>query len=185
MHSNSKLYCLEGVQNIEEENQSIILPSLEKLAIQYGITNVYQTCDSIEGLEESLSTLLHEDRNFNDYEIIYLVFEGKGNQITIDQYNYSLEEIAEFFEGKLAGKLVHFANTMQLDLNQETAQYFLDVTGASAVSGYKNNVPLLSTVLDNLFFALSQEYDDVTEIVEELYQKHFALAKTMAFTLYY
>jgi hypothetical protein len=74
---------------------------------------------------------------------------------------------------------------MQLELNQETAQYFLDVTGASAVSGYKNNVPLLSTVLDNLFFALSQEYDDVTEIVEELYQKHFALAKTMGFTLYY
>ena len=146
---------------------------------------MYQTCDSIEGLEESLSTLLHEDRNFHDYEIIYLVFEGKGNQITIDQYNYSLEEIAEFFEGKLIGKILHFANTMQLDLNQETAQYFLDVTGACAVSGYKNNVPLLSTVLDNLFFALSQEYDNVTEIVEELYQKHFALAKTMGFTLYY
>jgi hypothetical protein len=181
----SKLYCLEEVQNIEDENQSIILPSLEKLAIQYGITNVYQTCDSIEGLEESLSTLLYEDRNFHDYEILYLVFEGKGNQIIIDNYNYSLEEIAEFFEGKLTGKLLHFANTMQLDLNQETAQYFLDVTGAYAVSGYKNNVPLLSTALDNHFFALSQEYDDVTEIVEELYQKHFAIAKTMGFTLYY
>ena len=64
MHSNSKLYCLEGIQNIAEENQSIILPSLEKLALQYNITNIYQTCDSIEGLEESLSTLLYEDRNF-------------------------------------------------------------------------------------------------------------------------
>lgn len=73
---------------------------------------------------------------------------------------------------------------MQLELNQETAQYFLDVTGAYAVSGYNNNVPLLSTVLDNQFFALYQEYDDVTEIVEELYQKHFAIAKTMGFTLY-
>jgi hypothetical protein len=126
----TKLFCLESVPDVAFQTTSIILPSLEKLALQYNITNVYQTCDSIEGLEESLSTLLHEDRNFNDYEIIYLVFEGKGNQITIDQYNYSLEEIAEFFEGKLTGKLLHFANTMQLDLNQETAQYFLDVSGA-------------------------------------------------------
>jgi hypothetical protein len=185
MHSNSKLYYLEGVQNIEEENQSIILPSLEKLAIQYGITNVYQTCDSIEGLEESLSTLLYEDRNFHDYEILYLVFEGKGNQITIDNYNYSLEEIAEFFEGKLTNKRIHFANTSQLDLDSETAQYFLDVTGAISISGYRNPAPILSTIIDNPFFALCQEYDDVTDIVEELFEKHYTLAKAMGFTLYY
>ena len=181
----SKLFCLESVPDITTQTSSIILPSLEKLALQYNITNVYQTCDSIEGLEESLSTLLYEDRNFHDYEIIYFVFQGRDNNIIIDNYLYSLEEIAEFFEGKLTGKLVHFANTMQLELNQETAQYFLDVTGACAVSGYKNNVPILSTVLDNQFFALYQEYDDVTEIVEELYKKHFAIAKTMGFTLYY
>jgi hypothetical protein len=182
----SKLFCLESVPDVTSQTtSSIILPSLEKLALQYNITNVYQTCDSIEGLEEILSTLLYEDRNFNDYEIIYFVFQGSGNNIIIDNYLYSLEEIAEFFEGKLTGKLIHFANTMQLELNQETAQYFLDVTGAYAVSGYNNNVPLLSTVLDNQFFALYQEYDDVTEIVEELYQKHFAIAKTMGFTLYY
>ena len=70
----SKLYCLESVPNITTQTSSIILPSLEKLALQYNITNVYQTCDSIEGLEESLSTLLYEDRNFNNYEIIYFVF---------------------------------------------------------------------------------------------------------------
>ena len=181
----SKLFCLESVQDVTTQPSSIILHSLENLALQYNITNVYQTCDCIEGLEESLSTLIYEDRNFNDYEIIYLVFQGIGNQITIDNCNYSLEEIAEYFEGKLTGKLIHFANTMQLKLNQETAQYFLDVTGACAVSGYKNNVPILSTVLDNQFFELYQEYDDVTEIVEELYKKYFAVAKTMGFTLYY
>lgn len=181
----SKLYCLEGVSDITHENQSTVLPALENLALQYSITNIYKTCDSIEGLEECLSLLLYEDRNFHDYEILYLVFEGKGNQITIDNYNYSLEEIAEFFEGRLTGKLLHFANTMQLKLNKEAAQYFLDITGACAVSGYKNHVPILSTILDNQFFALYQEYDDITEIVEELYQKHFALAKTMGFTLYY
>ena len=60
MHSNTKLFCLETVSDvISQTNSSTILPSLEKLALQYNITNIYQTCDSIEGLEESLSTLLY------------------------------------------------------------------------------------------------------------------------------
>ncbi|MFY8069014.1 MAG: DUF6642 family protein, partial [Flavobacterium sp.] len=53
----SKLFCLESVPDVTTHSSSIILPSLEKLALEYNITNVYQTCDSIEGLEESLSTL--------------------------------------------------------------------------------------------------------------------------------
>ncbi|RAK25158.1 hypothetical protein B0I03_101318 [Flavobacterium aquaticum] len=181
----SKLYCLESVPDITTHTSSIILTSLEKLALQYNITNVYQTCDSIEGLEESLSTLLYEDRNFHDYEIIYFVFQGRDNNIIIDNYLYSLEEIAEFFEGKLTYKRIHFANTLQLDLDSETAQYFLDVTGAISISGYRNPAPILSTIIDNLYFALCYDDDNVIRITEKLYQKQYALAKTMGFTLYY
>ncbi len=181
----SKLFCLEGVQDIEDTTNSTILPSLESLAMQQNITSIYKTCDSIEGLEESLSALLYEDRNFRDYEILYLVFEGRGNVITIGGYDYSLEEIAEFFEGKLRDKIVHFANTKILDLTAEAAQYFLDVSGARAVSGYRNSAPVLSTILDNQFFGLCQEFEDVIEITEELYRQNYALAKTLGFTLYY
>lgn len=185
MHFNSKLFCLEGVYDVNLKTSSNILPSLEKLALQYNITNVYKTCDSIEGLEESLTTLLYEDRNFRDYEIIYMIFEGQGNNITIDNYHYSLEEIAEFFEGKLTYKRIHFANTMQLDLDTETANYFLDITGAKSISGYRNVAPILSTILDNYFFYLCKEYDEVTDIVEELFQKQYTLAKAMGFTLHH
>ena len=183
--SDFKIYCLEAVPNLQQNHNSTILPSLEKLALQYGITNVYQTCDSIESFESNVNTLLYEDRNFHEYEIIYLVVEGHGNQITIDNYNYTLEEIAEIFEGKLKGKQLHFANTMQLNLDAETAQYFIDVTGVTAVSGYQNAAPIVSTILDNLFFALCYDDDNVIRITETLYQKQYALAKTMGFTLYY
>jgi hypothetical protein len=114
-----------------------------------------------------------------------LVFEGEGNSITLDNFYYSLDEIAEIFEGKLTGKILHFANTKLLDLTAEEAQYFIDVTGARAVSGYCNLVPILSTILDNQFFGLCQEFESVIDITEELYRKHYALAKTMGFTLYY
>lgn len=185
MYPDKYIYCLEGVEDVDSPSKSAILPALESIAMNYGITNIYKTCDTIEGVEESLSALLYEDRNFKDYAILYLVFEGEGNQIELADYYYSLEEIAEFFEGKLTGKIVHFANTMRLDLDEEGAQFFLDVTGARAISGYQNQVPVLSTVLDIPYFALCQEYDDVIELVETLYERHYALCSTMGFLLYY
>ena len=179
------IYCLESVKDVTVVNKTPILPSLEKLAFEFGVTNVYKTCDTIEGLEESLSTLLYEDRNFKKYAILYLVFKGEANSIIVDDYYYSLEEIAEFFEGKLTGKIIHFANTMRLELDQEAAQYFLDVTGAKAISGYDKPIPILSTILDNLYFSLYQEYDDVVDLVEILFEKQYALCTATGFTLYY
>lgn len=185
MEAQKFIYCLESVADISETTTSIILPSLEKLAIHFGVANVYATCDSIEGFESSLSTLFYEDRNFNDYQIVYLVFNGENNAVEIDGYFYTLEEIAEFFEGKLTGKIIHFANTMRLELEADTAQFFLDVTGAKAISGYKNNAPILSSVIDNHFFALYQEQDDVVTLVEALYKKHATICDSMGFQLYY
>lgn len=185
MYPEKYIYCLEGVADIDTPSKTAILPALENVAFQYGITNIYKTCDTIEGLEESLSLLLYEDRNFKDYAILYLVFDGEENRIVLDDYYYSLEEIAEFFEGKLTGKIIHFANTMRLDLDAEGAQFFLDVTGAKAISGYNKEVPILSTVLDSPYFALCQEHDDVVALVEELFEKHYALCTTMGFLLYY
>jgi len=185
MSQNHYIYCLESVPDVEAHNSSPILPSLEALASQYGITSVYKTCDSIEGFEESISTLLYEDRHFKDYAILYLVFEGRSNELKIDNYYYSFEEIAEFFQGKLQGKIVHFANTLPLDLDEETFQYFLDITGAKAVSGYANQVPILSTVLDNLYFSLSEEEDDVVALAEALFAKQYLLSDSMGFRMYY
>jgi len=182
---NSKLFCLEGVTDVDADHHSPILPALESLALQQGITSIYKTCDTIEGLEESLSALLYDDHNFKDYDIIYLVFAGEGNSIVVNHYYYSLEEIAEVFEGRLKGKILHFANTMTLDLSAESAQYFIDVTGAKAVSGYHQAVPVLSTVLDRLFFEVCQEYDNVVDIVEELYEKRSAMCEALGFRLYY
>lgn len=185
MPSKHRLYCLEHVPDVETPSNSVIVPSLEQLARQYGVTNVHAVCDSIEGFESSLSTLLYEDRNFKDYTMIYLVFEGKDNEIKIDNYYYSLEEIAEFFEGKLRGKIVHFANTMRLDLEDESFQYFLDVTGAIAISGYVNPVPILSTAVDNYYFALRETYDDVVALVEALHEKAALQCNALGFRLYY
>ena len=115
------IYCLEAVPDIEETNITDVVVNLEKLALERGIASIYKSCDTIEGLEESLSNLLYDDHNFKDYVIIYFVMQGKRNSICLNDYYYSFQEIAELFEGKMKGKIVHFANTKKIDLEIEEA----------------------------------------------------------------
>jgi hypothetical protein len=52
----------------------------------------------------------------------------------------------------MKGKILHFANSKVLDLSNDEAQYFLDVTGARAISGYgTSSSTLTSSVLDTIF----------------------------------
>lgn len=179
------IFCLEAVDDVDVQGSDSTINNLEQLAWDTGIDSIYQTCDTIEGLEESLNALVYADDNFKAYEIIYLVMPGSDNNICINDYYYSLEEIAEIFEGKLKGKILHFANAKVLDLTPDESQYFLDVTGAKAISGYGESNAISSTALDKAFFTLCQDEDDVTEVVEELHQKHYALCKMLDFRLYY
>jgi hypothetical protein len=186
MDQDKFIFCLEAVPDVELENNTEVVQHLEQLALEHGLASIYKTCDTIEGLEESLNALLYDDHNFKDYEVIYLVMQGQENTICIHDYYYSLEEIAELFEGKLKGKIVHFANEKVLDLSNDEAQYFIDVTGARAVSGYGAAFNNLSSIhLDKVFFSLFQDQDDLVKIVEELHQKYYAICKLLDFRLYY
>jgi len=180
------IFCLEGVHDIETDKVTEAQESLEQLAMQYGVASIYKTCDTIEGLEASLNALVLDDHNFKDYEIIYLVMTGEANSICLNDYYYSLQEIAELFEGKLKGKILHFSNAKVLDLDEEEAQYFLDITNAKAISGYGNVFNgLSSSNLDKAFFNLFKEDDNMFDVVEELHQRHYNVCKVLDFRLYY
>lgn len=180
------IYCLEGVYDVEDETLTESHKNLLQLAENYGVASIHKTCDTIEGLEDSLNALVLDDHHFKDYEIIYLIMEGEPNSICLNGYYYSLQEIAELFEGRLSGKIMHFSNAKVLDLDSEEAQYFLDITGARAISGYGNEYNgMTSAHLDKAFFYLFKEDDDVLEVVEELHRRNYAACKLLDFRLYY
>ena len=180
------IYCLEAVEDVEVETITETQNKLDQLTSQYGVASIYNTCDSIEGLENNINTLVLDDHNFNDYEIIYLVITGEANSITLNDYNYSLQEVAELFEGRLQGKILHFSNVKVLDLDEEEAQYFLDITGAKAISGYGYEYNgITSSNLDIAFFNLFKEDDNMFDVLEELHQRHYKLCKLLDFRLYY
>jgi len=180
------IYCLEAVHNIETDKVTEAQKNLEQLTMQYGISSIYKACDTIEGLEASLSALVSDDLYFKDYEIIYLVIASEANSICLNDYYYSLQEIAEIFEGRLEGKILHFSNAKVLDLDEEEARCFLDITGAIGVSGYGNEFNgITSSNLDKAFFNLFKEDENMLDIVEELHQRHYNVCKLLDFRLYY
>lgn len=180
------IYCLEAVHNVETEEVTEAQKNLQQLTLQYGVASIYKTCDTIEGLEASLNVLVLDDHYFKDYEIIYLIMTGEANSICLNGYYYSLQEIAEIFEGRLKGKYLHFSNSKVLDLDEEEAQYFLDITGAKGVSGYGHEFNgITSTNLDIVFFNLFKEDENMLDVVEELHQKHYKACKLLDFRLYY
>ena len=180
------IYCLEAVHDIEIDAITEAQKKIEALAMQYGVASIYKTCDTIEGLEASLNALVLDDHNFKDYEIIYLVIKGEANSISLNDYYYSLQEIAELFEGRLNRKILHFSNAKVLDLDQEEAQYFLDITGAKGISGYGNECNgITSSNLDIAFFNLFKEDENMLNLVEELHQKYYKICKLLDFRMYY
>lgn len=180
------IYCLEAVHDIETDLVTETQKSLEELTLQYDVNSIYKTCDTIESLEMSLNALILDDHNFKDYEIIYIVITGEANSICLNDYYYSLQEIAELFEGRLNGKILHFSNAKILDLDEEEAQYFLDITGAKGISGYGNEFNGISSInLDKVFFNLFKEDENMLDVVEELHQRHYKICKLLDFRLYY
>lgn len=181
------IYCLEVVPDAASTETTEVLAILEDMALNQHITSIYKACDTIEDLEESINHLLYDDHHFKDYEIIYLVLPGEANNILINGYYYSIEEIAELFEGKMDGKVIHVANKKILDLTDEESQYFLDVTGARAISGYGVPSPHMTSAftIDRVFFSLFYENHDLKKVVERLFYKHYQLCKLLDFRLYY
>jgi len=89
------------------------------------------------------------------------------------------------FQGKLTGKILHFANCYKLNLETETAQYFLDVTGAKAISGYNTSSNLLSTLLDFYYLSIYNECNDIFELIKILEKKYTSLYINSNFIIYY
>ena len=180
------IYCLEVVDNAETNKVTEVQEKLVQLTMQYGVASICKTCDTIESLESNLNTLILDDHNFKNYEVIYLVVKGEANNICVNNYYYSLQEIAEIFEGRLKDKILHFSNAKVLDLDEEEAQYFLDITGAKGISGYGNEFNEISSFkLDIEFFNLFNNDENMLEVVEELHQKYYKACKLLDFRLYY
>lgn len=186
MSTNKKnIFCLEGDWKENLKHKSSILPALELLELNTGIQSIYKTCGSYGEFEVRLKQILADKRKYDSFEIIYLAFHGRKNHIIIGEVDYSLEEIAKTFEGRLDGKMIHFGSCKTLSIGEEQAKYFLEVTGAKAISGYGKNVAFISsTVVDILFFEMFQKFERLHSIRDNMHKHYGDLFRALDFKFY-
>lgn len=183
--SDFKIYCIEAVSDVKDNHQSLIWPYLEQLSKKHHIHSLYKSFDSMESLIDTIEYLLDIDKKETEFLILYFIVTGKGNEIIIDDIVYRIEELAEIFEGRFEGRTIHFANTKNLELEEESFQYFLDLTKAEALSGYTKSSSVLSAELDMYFFSLHKDYYEPKELVYAMYKDHAKLYNQFGFRLYY
>jgi hypothetical protein len=82
--------------------------------------------------------------------------------------------------------MFHFGSceTMNIDKSQITA--FLEKTGALCVSGFKKEVPFIpATMLDMLFFEMSQYYKQLPALENAMKRNYRTLMKELDFVMHY
>jgi hypothetical protein len=181
------IFCIEGEWQPDLRRKDSIenaLKFLENGSVKK-IGHIHRHCSTVEEFNSRLSEYFK--RRYQKYNIFYICFHGLPNSIKINhKIHLGLDEIADFCEGKLKDKMVHFGSceTMNIDKSQITA--FLEKTGALCVSGFKKEVPFIpATMLDMLFFEMSQYYKQLPALENAMKRNYRTLMKELDFVMHY
>lgn len=186
-HYEKHIFCLEGDWNDNLKQKSSILPALELLKLNASIESIYKTCSTKAEFYKRIDQILNNKTKYGKYQIIYLSFHGfkGGIQLSNDE-EITLDELANVFEGKLKGKMIHFGSCSTLKTHEETINNFIEKTQALAISGYEKNINFISsTVIDILFFELCQSFKLIKAIDENMTNLYSELCNKLEFKIYY
>jgi hypothetical protein len=150
------VFCLEGMWDLDLRNRSTVRPILELLHQAKDIPYIYRDCATTEELHYYLEKW--PQKRYHRYPILYLAFHGLETGIRVGGMLFSLDDFAELFAGRCKKSIVMFGSCSTLATDKRHLKRFLDVTGALAICGYKNEVDWLrSTAFELLLISTLQE----------------------------
>lgn len=150
------VFCLEGLWDKKLDDKTSVKPMLELLEVAVNIRFVYYDCATTEETKFLLNK--YKTKTNSKYPILYLAFHGLESIINTYNGDISIDEIGEILEGKCKGRIIHFGSCKTLDIDARLLKGFLRQTGASAVCGYRAEIPWLeSSAFDLLLMNLFQD----------------------------
>ena len=155
---NRGIFCIETVW-FGNEDRTSIRPMLEFLESAYTqVPFIHGDAVSLDEFKYHLVRWMVTEPS--EYPILYLGYHGESGNISLidDQVSYDFEtkiefgEISQFLAGKCKNRVVHFASCGTLDVSTKEAESFLEETGASSVSGYRDDVNWIESMAFELLF---------------------------------
>ena len=159
------IWCLETVWFDSTSNVSI-RPMLELLNSLYGTPFVHRNAVTREEFLFFLDAWADAGNKEEQFPILILSYHGHQGTLCLkdaetvdwddpdgwDESIVTLEEISERLEGRCTDRVVHFSSCSGLDVTHNDISNFVNVTNASAVSGYAKNVDWVQAMAFELLY---------------------------------
>jgi hypothetical protein len=121
-------------------------------------------------------------RPYHSYRLLYLAFHGSKGRIWLaDDDELPVGELADLLAGRLKDRFVHFGSCSVV-LAHDELQRFMQTTGASVVTGYRNKVDWIdSAAMDLLVLDWAQHYKQPRSLVSKLKSTYKGLVDLTGF----
>lgn len=182
-----QIFCIEGDWHPDLRQKDTIESALKFMETASGmkIKYIHRHCSTSQELENRINE--YTKKRYDQFSIFYLAFHGVPNGLKLSQKNIlSLDELAEMADGKLQNKILHFGSCETLNISKPKIQKFMNRTGALCVSGFKKEVPFVSsTIFDVLYFEMCQYYKQMHIIEKHMKNYYGKLMKELQFVMVY
>lgn len=134
------IFCLETVW-FGSDDRTSVKPAFELLDKSFlSVPFLHYNAVTKEELHYHLDNWANTAQH--EYPILYLSYHGVPGHICVwedgKDNDLSMRDIAETLEGQCKNRVIHFASCGTLRVARTAIMEFLDITRASAVSGYKS-----------------------------------------------
>lgn len=182
-----QIFCIEGDWHPDLRQKDTIENALKFMETASGmkIKYIHRHCSTSEELKNRIDE--YSKRRYDQFSIFYLAFHGVPNGLKLSPKNIlSLDELADMAENKLQNKILHLGSCETLNIDRRQIKKFLNKTGALCVSGFKKEVPFVSsTIFDVLYFEMCQYYKQMHVIEKHMKNYYGKLMKELQFVMVY
>jgi hypothetical protein len=182
-----QIFCIEGDWHPDLRQKDTIENALRFMETASGmkVKYIHRHCSTPEELAHRIKE--YEKKIYDQFSIFYLAFHGVPNGLKLNQKTIlSLDELAEMAENKLQNKILHLGSCQTLNINTRDIKKLLKQTGALCISGFKKEVPFVSsTIFDVLYFEMCQYYKKMDTIEKYMKNYYGKLMKELQFVMVY
>lgn len=152
------IFCLEGDWWNDLNHSSTVKPVLKLLSgsADQPIPFVHRDVGTVQEMRYYLAKWAN--RGMSKYPLLYLAFHGTNGTLHVGDRRRSgsdvdLQTLAEWLDGRLKGRIVHFGSCETLGADRRHIQRFLRRTGATAATGFRESIDWLkSSAFEVLMF---------------------------------
>lgn len=185
------IYCIEGDWNDNLKNELSVRNGLELLKNNLRIDYIYKQASTKEEFFNRINQLYKYDKSsykkYENFKILYFAFHGYKNGFSLSNNSeISLDEISDKYKNQFHGKIVHFGSCSTLKVGENKLLNFLELTGASAISGFGKNVDFFdSSIFELLYFSICQRYTNLPYIERNILKSYSSMVQDLKFRIFF